>query len=191
LADRSEVKNAVILPPNVRVEASSIVTGDYLTANFVFKRFRSERDPALVIGQRSLMDGVLFNLGKNAFVEIGDDCYFHDAVLICESEMHIGSRVVICWHATIIDSDFHPIDPTDRARDAIAVSPLSAGTGRPTWSTRPVIIEDDVWIGPNALLLKGVRIGEGAAVEPGAVVTCDVLAGTRVIGNPARVLGKA
>jgi acetyltransferase-like isoleucine patch superfamily enzyme len=188
LADRNQLENAVILPPNVRVGAGSAITGDCLTANFVFKRFRSKRDPAIVIGQRSFMDGVLFNLGRNAFVEIGDDCSFHDAVIICESEMRVGNRVKICWHATILDSDFHPLDPAERVRDAISLSPLDADTERPTWSTRPVVIEDDVWIGPNALVLKGVRIGAGAVVEPGAVVTSDVVAGTRVIGNPARLV---
>jgi len=174
----------------VRVDEGAIIRGDYITANSIFKRFRSVRDPALVIGRRSLMDGVLFNLGENAFVKIGDDCYFQDAVLICESEMHIGNGVVICWHATIMDSDFHPLDPTERARDAIAVSPLGSGTKRPACPARPVTISDDVWIGPNALLLKGVRIGTGAKIEPGAVVTRDVQAGTRVIGNPARLFGE-
>jgi acetyltransferase-like isoleucine patch superfamily enzyme len=51
---------------------------------------------------------------------------------------------------------------------------------------RPVVIEDDVWIGWNATILKGVRVGAGAVVEPGAVVTRDVPPGARVAGNPAR-----
>ena len=190
MADQSAAGYAVQVPPNVRVGAGSVITGDYVTANFVFKRFRSKRDPALVIGQRSVMDGVLFNFGENAFVEIGDNCYFQDAFLICESEMRIGHRVVIGWHAAILDSDFHPHDAAERVKDVIALSPLGAGTVRPGYPIRPVFIEDDVWIGPNALILKGVRIGAGAAVQPGAVVTSDVLAGTKVGGNPAQVIGE-
>jgi acetyltransferase-like isoleucine patch superfamily enzyme len=190
VADQSDAGYAVQVPSNVRVGAGSVITGDYFTANFIFKRFRSKSDPALVIGQRSVMDGVLFNLGENAFVEIGDDCYFHDAALICESHMRIGHRVVIGWHATILDSDFHPLDPAERVKDVVAVSPLGAGTLRSVYPTRPVVIEDDVWIGPNASILKGVRIGVGAVVEPGAVVTGDVLAGTKVGGNPAQVIGE-
>jgi acetyltransferase-like isoleucine patch superfamily enzyme len=54
-----------------------------------------------------------------------------------------------------------------------------------------VIVEDDVWIGPNATILKGVHIGAGAFVEAGALVTRDVPAGVRVIGNPAQVVGEA
>ena len=49
-----------------------------------------------------------------------------------------------------------------------------------------VLIEDDVWIGPSATILKGVRIGRGAFIEPGAVVTRDVRPGAHVEGNPAR-----
>ena len=52
-----------------------------------------------------------------------------------------------------------------------------------------VIIEDDVWIGPNATILKGVRLGAGAWVEAGALVTRDVPSRARVLGNPAQVIG--
>ena len=51
-----------------------------------------------------------------------------------------------------------------------------------------VVIEDNVWIGPNATIFKGVRIGSGAWIGPGSVVTRDVPAGARVSGNPARVV---
>jgi acetyltransferase-like isoleucine patch superfamily enzyme len=51
-----------------------------------------------------------------------------------------------------------------------------------------VVIEDDVWIGIGALVLKGVRIGTGSRVGAGAVVTSDVPPGTMVAGNPARIV---
>ena len=52
----------------------------------------------------------------------------------------------------------------------------------------PVVVEDDVWIGPNATILKGVRIGAGSIIEPGAMITRDIPPGSRVIGNPAQIL---
>jgi acetyltransferase-like isoleucine patch superfamily enzyme len=58
---------------------------------------------------------------------------------------------------------------------------------RPPIDARPVIIEDDVWIGYNATILKGVRIGAAAVVAPAAVVSRDVPPGCVVAGNPARV----
>ncbi len=52
----------------------------------------------------------------------------------------------------------------------------------------PVIIEDDCFIGHGAIILMGVRVGRGAIVGAGSVVTSDVLAGTVVAGNPARMI---
>ena len=53
---------------------------------------------------------------------------------------------------------------------------------------RPVVIEDKVWIGINSTILPGVRIGYGAIVGAGSVVTKDVPAMTVVAGNPARII---
>ncbi|HAV78803.1 MAG TPA: hypothetical protein DCX53_15745, partial [Anaerolineae bacterium] len=53
----------------------------------------------------------------------------------------------------------------------------------------PVTIEDDVFIGMNCLILKGVIIGRGSVVGGGSVVTKDVPANVVVAGNPARVIG--
>jgi acetyltransferase-like isoleucine patch superfamily enzyme len=47
-----------------------------------------------------------------------------------------------------------------------------------------------VWIGPNATILKGVCIGAGAFIEPGSMVTRDVPARARVMGNPAQIIGE-
>jgi acetyltransferase-like isoleucine patch superfamily enzyme len=105
-------------------------------------------------------------------------------------ELRVGNYVVIGWNATIADTDFHPIAPAQRIADAIACSPLGKGMQRPVLERRAVIIEDGAWIGPSATVLKGVRIGQGAWIEPGAMVTRDVPARTRVLGNPAQVIGE-
>jgi acetyltransferase-like isoleucine patch superfamily enzyme len=61
---------------------------------------------------------------------------------------------------------------------------------RPPFPRSKVILEDDVWVGPMAAILKGVRIGAGSLIEPGSVVTQDVPARSRVLGNPARIIGQ-
>jgi acetyltransferase-like isoleucine patch superfamily enzyme len=171
------------LPRNVRVGANTVITSDY-----AFKRFRSRRDPALTIGGDCTMDGVHFAVGEEGRIEICDHCYFTNAVLLCELELRIGSYVVIGWNTTIADTDFHPIAPAERIADAIACSPVGQGQPRPHIARRPVVIEDDVWIGPNATILKGVRVGAGAWIEAGALIVRDVPPGTRVIGNPAQFI---
>jgi acetyltransferase-like isoleucine patch superfamily enzyme len=179
----------IIVPTNVRLGPNSVI-GDHLTRDRAFGHFRSRLDPALVIGADCTMDGVVFNTGAAARIEIGDRCHFQDAVLISELAIRIGNGVVIGWHATIIDADFHPLAAADRMADAIACSPLGEGRPRPLFACRPVVIGDNAWIGPNATILKGVRIGAGALVEPGAVVAEDVPAGACVLGNPAHVVGR-
>ena len=170
------------LPANAFVGKDTLITGDY-----AFKRFRSLRKPALVMGDGCTMDGVHFALGEDGSLRVGDYCYFTNAILLCEQEIQIGSYVVIGWNATIADTDFHPIEPAKRIADAVACSPLGKGRPRPEIARRPVVIENDVWIGPNATILKGVRLGAGAIVEPGAMVTRNVPPGSRALGNPAQI----
>lgn len=55
-------------------------------------------------------------------------------------------------------------------------------------SASPVVVEDDVLIGANAVILEGVRIGKGAIVAAGAIVTKDVPEGAVVAGTPAKVI---
>ena len=172
-------------PPNVSLGPNTVLTGE-----LAFKRFRSKLPRALVIGAHGTMDGVHFAVGENGRVEIGNYCYFTNAVLLCELELRIGNYVVIGWNATLADADFHPIAPAERVADALACSPLGQGRPRPEVQRRPVIIEDDVWIGPNATILKGVRIGAGAFIEAGSLITRDVPPRARVLGNPAQIIGE-
>lgn len=89
---------------------------------------------------------------------------------------------------TIADSDFHPTDPAARRQDAIANAPDGDRNQRPPYSSRPVVIDDDVQVGIGAIILKGVHIGPGMRIGAGAVVTRDVPAGAVVAGNPAVIV---
>ena len=172
-------------PPNVRLGLNTLVTGE-----LAFKRFQSKEPDALIIGAHGTMDGVHFDLGEQARMSVGDYCYFTNAVLLCELDVRIGNYVVIGWNTTIADTDFHPLSPAERIADAIACSPLGQGRPRPVIANKPVVIEDDVWIGPNATVLKGVRIGTGAFIEAGSLVTRNVAPRARIMGNPAQVIGE-
>jgi acetyltransferase-like isoleucine patch superfamily enzyme len=171
------------LPANVALGAGAVVAGE-----FAYKRFHSTVPAALTDGRGSTIEGVQFALGENGRVRIGDDCHVTDAVLLCELEVTIGDRVLIGWNTYIADTDFHPISPAARLADAEALSPLGGGRPRPPIDSDAVVIEDDVYLGPAVTVLKGVRIGAGAFVEPGSMVTSDVPPGARVLGNPARVV---
>lgn len=171
-----------VLPKNIRVGADC-----FLERRDSFKRFRSTREPGLVIGDRvKVYTWTEFNIDPAGVVGVGDDSILVGAIFMCAESIRIGQRVIVSYNATIADSDFHPRDPEARRLDAIANAPEGDKSRRPAIVARPVVIEDDVWIGIGAIVLKGVHIGRGARIGAGAVVTKNVPAGMTVIGNPAR-----
>ena len=175
-----------VLPPNVKVGDGTVITGPD-----AFKRFRTNQQPGLVLGRNCTMDLTHFSFQPDGQVEIGDFCVFASVVLMCEERITIGNHVAIGWNSYVMDADFHPMEPVRRLTDAFACSPLGAAGGleRPNVPTAPVIIEDDVWIGPGCMVFKGVTVGAGSFVEPGSVLTKDVPPRSRVLGNPAKVIG--
>ena len=170
------------LPANVRVGRDC-----WMERKDSFARFKSERDPGLVIGDRvRVYTWTTFNVEAAGKVIVGSDSILVGAVFMCAREITLGERVIVSYGVTIADSDFHPRDPHERVADAIANAPLGDRSQRPQVVASPVVIEDDAWIGIGAIVLKGVRIGRGARVQAGAVVTHDVAPGATVAGNPAR-----
>ena len=119
----------------------------------------------------------------------GDRCYFGDSNFVIAEGIECGDDVLVSWGVTVVDHDSHAIAWEGRVNDV-----LNWAQGRKDWDqvrTGKVVIEDRAWIGFNAIILKGVRIGREAVVAAGSVVTRDVPAGTVVGGNPARVLKSA
>lgn len=170
------------LPPNVRVGSDC-----WLERRDSFVRFRSERDPGLVLGDRvRVYTWTTFNVEPTGCIEVGDDSVLVGPVFMCAERIVLGRNVTISYHVTIADSDFHPSDPELRVRDAIASSPQGNRRQKPALVSLPVTIDDDVWIGVGAIVLKGVHIGAGARIYAGAVVTRDVPPGAVFAGNPAR-----
>ena len=135
--------------------------------------------------------GCSFALGVNGSCSIGDFTLVNGALIMAEERIEIGSYCLISWNVGIADSDFHPLEPAQRLIDAEALAPFFKDRPpRPKLRTAPVIISDNVWIGMNATILKGVTIGENSVVAAGSVVTKSVPANTVVAGNPAVVIKK-
>jgi acetyltransferase-like isoleucine patch superfamily enzyme len=114
--------------------------------------------------------GVRLEVGDNAILRIGNGTYINrNTVVVANKLVDIGRNCRISWDVVIMDSDLHPIPGQDM-------------------EDKPIIIEDDVWIGCRSILLKGIRVCTGAVIAAGAVVTKDVPPFTIVGGVPARVL---
>jgi acetyltransferase-like isoleucine patch superfamily enzyme len=166
----------------------NIVAGEHtvVESSFSFKHFFSTKPVGLRTGKNVTFWRTAISTEENGQIEIGNDCYITNASLVCAEKISIGNRVFIAGGVTIADSDFHPLDPALRMVDAIALSPMGDSKTRPAIKSYPVVIEDDVWIGFNATILKGVRVGKGAVIQAGSLVTEDIPAGVTVAGNPAK-----
>jgi acetyltransferase-like isoleucine patch superfamily enzyme len=166
--------------------------GFYCESAQVFRKLRSKKPRAVIIGNHvSCYAGCSFSIGKLGQCTIGDFTLLNGALIMAEDKIDIGSHCLISWNVGIADSDFHPLDPAQRLVDAQALAPyFKDRPPRPKLRTAPVKIADNVWIGMNAVILKGVTIGENCVVAAGAVVTKSVEPNSVVAGNPAVIVKK-
>jgi acetyltransferase-like isoleucine patch superfamily enzyme len=110
----------------------------------------------------------------NGTLVVRDGAMIHAPTYIfVGKKVEIGERCLLARGITIMDTDWHKLAIADE---------------KPKEQTKEVIIKDHCWIGQNAVILKGVTIGEGAVVGANSVVTRDVPPRTMVAGNPARVI---
>jgi len=170
------------IPMNMEVGENTVID-----SSSCFKKFFSKKQPGLRLGSNITLQSPALATEEDGYIEIGDYSYISGAAIIASTKIVIGKYVFIAGGVTIVDSDFHPQDPGARLRDTVAISPIGNKSFRPAFDIAPVIIEDDVWIGYNATILKGVTIGRGSVIQPGAVVIRSIPAGSIVSGNPAQV----
>lgn len=113
--------------------------------------------------------------GKQGEAEIiiGDYCLIAPGVRISAAKsIRIGHNCMLAANVIISDSDWHGI----------------YNRIRPFRCTKPVVIENNVWLGERVIITKGVTIGENSVIGAGAVVTRDIPANCVAAGNPARVI---
>lgn len=140
-------------------------------------------NPRIIIGDNVRMHSVITIAAGKIFDEvtfsIGDNSYIGSRVSFSvASSIVIGSNCYLADNIIIRDNDGHSLDYVKRRQNAPVEKEM----------TKPVVIGNDVWIGSNCVVLKGVQIGDGAIVASGTVVTKSVPEFTIVAGNPARVI---
>lgn len=119
---------------------------------------------------------ILRTVRAGARIAIGDDSGLSGVSICAARSVQIGRECLLGANVVITDSDFHSVAPAGRRRS-------TAGVG-----VAPIVIEDNVWLGMNVIVLKGVRIGRNSVVGAGSVVTRDIPADCIAAGNPARVV---
>lgn len=139
----------------------------------------------------------------DAVLEIGEGSVLGDIRIVARYGIKIGARFLSSWNVFIQDYDPHPVDPdlrrlqmeelVDGLRPRFGSPPIRGS--RPALSAlwnfpgREIVIGDDVWVGANATILKGARIGNGCIIGTGSVVLKGEYPDRSVLaGNPARVV---
>jgi len=112
---------------------------------------------------------IISTFSHGAKLLIGDNCGFSGTVIGCFKEVVIGNNVMAGANTLITDGDWHPDDSR-------------------TSDSRPVTLGNNVWLGINVTVLKGVRIGENSVVGAGSIVTSDIPANVIAAGTPCRII---
>lgn len=112
--------------------------------------------------------GINITFGQNVFIN-------HNCVFLDCAEISLGNNVFIAPNVGVYTAT-HPVDPYERNRgDEFA---------------KPIVIEDNVWIGGGVQIVPGVTIGKNSVIGTGSVVTKDIPANSIAVGNPCKVLRK-
>ncbi len=160
----------------------------YIETSLSFKLWRSQAPVGLRLGRGSaIYKDTMFDLGSRAEVQVGEYALIHGARIVCDAHLKIGNYALISWQVVLMDTYRLPFDSVKRRQilERVAGSDRNACSDV---SSRPISIQDNVWIGFDACILPGVTIGEGAIVGARSVVNHDVPPYTVVAGNPARVV---
>lgn len=120
---------------------------------------------------------ILCTWQAGARIEIGANFAMTGGVICSAGEIRIGNNVIIGANSTLVDTDFHPLNAQVR-KDFPQLG-----------QCKPVDIHNDVFVGMNCIILKGVVIGAGSIIGAGSVVTAEIPEGVIAAGNPARVVG--
>jgi len=132
-----------------------------------------ENSKLIFNGYTQIGGGSLVWVLENGRIEFGGGGFTAGkSIIIAKESVKIGNNCQIAWGVTISDHDFH----------------RTFTEGVQNLETAPVEIGDGVWIGMNATILKGVRVGERAIIGAGSVVTKDVPAFSMVVGSPAKIV---
>ncbi len=142
----------------------------------------------IVIKSRSLIEGRLVAQAPNARIVVGSNTFIGKGTLVAAaSSIEIGDDVLISFGGLLMDTSAHSKDGSERKAD---LQEWRAQRGK-NWNdipAAPITVCSGAWIGAHVIVLPGVRIGKGAIVGAGSVVTSDVPDYGTVAGNPARLI---
>lgn len=149
----------------------------------------------MIVGNNCSLFCKIFFEGCNSKVEIGSNVYIGNSEIYTIDGVKIGNNVLISWGVIIYDHNSHSLIASDRCSDISMVNQnlkygktISYGKDWKNVNSKKIVISDNVWIGMQSMILKGVSIGENSIIAARSVVTKDVPPNVIVGGNPAKII---
>lgn len=152
-------------------------------------KISNSRDKSCIkIGNKTVLSGHLVTFKHGGEITIGEWCLVGEGSRVWSAKkITIGDRVLIAHNVNIHDQNSHPLDSAERHKDQMHI--LEKGFQEDiNLNEKEINIGDDVWVGYNATIMKGVTIGKGAIIGACTVITSDIPEYAVVVGNPARII---
>ena len=167
---------------NIRIGNNCRIDGDLIYPAYALKNGYIN----LEIGDNCHLMGLIDLYSSTAKVTIGSGVFIGPkSILFCRKAITIGNDVMISWGCTLIDTNAHSLNSSERKSDVID---WKKGAEYKNWDvaeTKPIHIKDKSWIGFNSIIAKGVILGEGTILASGSVLSKSTESYTILGGNPA------
>ncbi|HVK96506.1 MAG TPA: acyltransferase [Flavisolibacter sp.] len=174
------------LPLNVILEPQA-----YPESSFSFSSFHSEQEEGFIMGYAS--GNYAFGnylVGKKGKVSVGKYVILNATNIVCNKSILIGDHCMFGWGAVVADSWIEVKVSTIEERKKLLYDAAHSTERYVDLSNyaKPIVIEENVWVGFDAVILPGVRLGRGCIVGCKTIISEDVPPYAVVVGEPAKIV---
>jgi acetyltransferase-like isoleucine patch superfamily enzyme len=164
--------------PSATIYHTAVRLGEHVFIGDRVLFFQAEHGGQVELGDRvSIFGDVILETGQGGSITIGAGSRVHRG---CNLIAYLAPIQIGCDVGLAQNCAFHSYNHGIAPGESISKQPLQ--------TRGPIIIDDHAWLGIGVIVLSGVRIGKGAVIGAGAVVTSDIPDGAIAVGSPARVV---
>ncbi|MGH8503818.1 MAG: acyltransferase [Gammaproteobacteria bacterium] len=165
--------------PSAAIGCRHLSTGEHVFIGDRVTIYEADEGEVKLGDRVAIHQDTIIQVGEGGRVQIGADTHIQPRCYLSaqKGSLTLGSHVQIASNCA-----FYPYNHGMAAGESMRKQPLRTRGG--------IVIEDDVWLGFGVIVLDGVRIGSGAVIGAGSVVTRDIPGEAIAVGAPARVIGK-
>jgi len=174
------------IPKNV-----SLGKNVYIDSSFGFAAFNSQNKVAMQMGHAcSCYDRSTFVTSGTGKIKIGDYSFVNGCTIICSDHITLGKYVMVAWGAVIYDNYLASDLNSKERSEILSNNSMLENREMPFSGSSPITIEDNVWIGFDAVVKPGTTIGRGSIIGSKSVVSGIIPPYSVVVGNPGRIIKK-